>query len=509
MKILSAPQIRQADAATIQQEPVSAIDLMERASMAFADEFLQHFADQSQPVYVLCGPGNNGGDGLAVARMLLLSGYQVQVFAVSAQGSTSESFNINCERLQQQSCTLQTIETAQDIPAFPDHALIIDGLFGSGLSRKIEGVFATLIQAVNESKATVVAIDIPSGLYADKVIEKDAPVVKAAYTWTFQTPKLAFLLPQNESIVGNWQILDIGLDTAFLDQVVTDYYYVEPAMVKALRRQRPLHSHKGDYGKTILIAGSYGKMGAAVLSAHACLRSGVGLLTVHVPQCGYQIMQIANPEAMTTVDPHEQFFTTLAQEGRTSLDGYDVVGVGPGLGTAEATVAALTDLLKEAKRKGMRMVLDADALNICGKHRELLKEIPKDSILTPHPKEFERLTEKAKDDFHRLELLKDFATENKVYVTLKGSHTAIATPEGKVYFNSTGNPGMATGGTGDVLTGVLTAMISQKYASQDAALLGVYLHGLAGNIAAEKLSQEAMTASDVVACLGEAFKTLD
>ena len=281
-----------------------------------------------------------------------------------------------------------------------------------------------------------------------------------------------------------------------------------PDTVAKLRKGRRGHSHKGDYGKTILIAGSYGKMGAAVLCASACAKSGVGLLTVHVPECGYQIMQIAVPEAMTTVDADAHKFTVLDQAGRTSLDKYDVVGLGPGIGTDDKTVEGVRHLLQEAKKRSMRMVLDADALNICSQHRELLSMIPTNSILTPHPKEFERLTEKAQDDFHRLALLKDFCQKYQVYVTLKGSHTAIGTPDGKVYFNSTGNPGMATGGTGDVLTGILTAMISQQYDSLNAALLGVFLHGRAGDLAATELSQESMVASDLVRHLGKAFLSL-
>lgn len=509
MKILSAAQTHEIDTATIQNEPVDAIDLMERAAAAFTNEFITMFQDRSKPVYIFCGPGNNGGDGLAIARLLLDYQYEVHIFTVHAQGKGSDEFKVNLERLQERGHTVQNIEDTGIMPMILEQAIVVDGLFGSGLSRKVEGVFAQVITQINQNKATVVAIDIPSGLYADQAIAEGDPVIQADYTFTFQMPKLAFLLPHNEPFVGTWKALDIGLYQQAIDKAATDYYYVEPSLVKSFRKKRKLFSHKGNYGKTMIIAGSYGKMGAGVLCARACLKSGVGLLTVHVPECGYEIMQIANPEAMTTTDQHQFIFTALEQEGSTALDQYDVVGVGPGIGTAEETVEALKNLLKEAKKRSMRMVLDADALNICGKHQELLKELPENSILTPHPKEFERLTEKAENDFHRLELLQYFTRKYRVYVTLKGSRTAIGTPEGKIYFNSTGNPGMATGGTGDVLTGVLTAMIAQKYDSGDAAILGVYLHGLAGDLAADVLSQEAMTASDLIAHLGKAFKTLE
>lgn len=509
MKILSAEQTKQVDAATIAHEPIDSIDLMERAATAFTNEFLQHFTNKTQPVFIFCGPGNNGGDGLAIARMLLEYQYEVHTFTIHAEKKRADDFEINLDRLQQQSYAVHNIEKESEAPTIPAHAIVVDGLFGYGLTRKIEGIFADIVQAINASPSTVVAIDIPSGLYADKPQEDDAAVVHADYTFTFQMPKLAFLLPQSESAVGKWKVLDIGLDQNFIEQMEADYFYVTQDMVKPLRKKRTFHSHKGDYGKTIIIAGSYGKMGAAILCVRACLKSGAGLITIHVPECGYEIMQIANPEAMTSLDRHQFIFTALDQEGRIDLDKYDMVGVGPGIGTADETIEALEALLKEAKDKSICMVLDADALNICGEYRHLLTCIPEGSILTPHPKEFERLTEKAESDFHRLELLKAFTKEHKVYVTLKGAHTATGTPDGKIYFNSTGNPGMATGGTGDALTGVLTALLAQRYASLDAALLGVYLHGLAGNIAAKKLSQEAMTASDLIESLGEAFKTLD
>ncbi len=508
MKILSAAQTHNIDAATIQHTGISSVDLMERAATAFINEFTATFQRATQPVYIFCGPGNNGGDGLAIARMLLDRQYEAHIFTVNSQEKGSADFNANLKRLQERGQHVQNIEASGTLPMMSQQSVVIDGLFGSGLSRKIEGFFAQIITQINHSKATVVAIDIPSGLYADKLVEEDAPIIQADYTFTFQMPKLAFLLPQNEPFVGEWKVLDIGLYQPAIEAAATDYYYAEPAMVKAMRKKRKLFSNKGNYGKVIMIAGSYGKMGASVICAKACLKSGVGLLTVHVPECGYEIMQIANPEAMTTTDQDHFIFTALAQEGRTALDKYDVVGIGPGIGTDEKTVQALKELLKEAKKRNMRMVLDADALNICSKHPALLENLPENSILTPHPKEFERLTEKASNDFHRLELLQQFTKKHKVYVTLKGSRTAIGTPDGKIYFNSTGNPGMATGGTGDALTGVITALIAQQYGSGEAAMLGVYLHGLAGDLAADALSQEAMTATDLIDHLGKAFKNL-
>jgi NAD(P)H-hydrate epimerase len=508
MKILTAEQTRQADQATIRNEPIDSIDLMERASSAFVGKFLDYFSNDEKPVFVFSGPGNNGGDGLAIARMLLEQEYEVHAYTVHAADKGSEDFSTNLTRLQKK-ISVENMEEAGDIPDIPDNAIVVDGMFGSGLSRKVEGIFAEVIGAINRSEAIVVAIDIPSGLYADKPLdERNDPVIRADFTFTFQMPKLTFMLPQYQHFVGHWEAVDIGLDAEIIDQMEVDYYFVDKTLARALHLLRHRFAHKGDFGKSLIISGSYGKMGAAILCARACLKSGVGLLTMHVPECGYQIMQTANPEAMTTVDRHLHIFTDLPQEGATSLDKYDVLGAGPGLGTHEESVEALRRVLQAAKARRMPLVLDADALNICGKHRELLNELPPNAILTPHPKEFERLTEAARDDFHRLELLTDFCSRYQVYVVLKGAHTATGTPDGKICFNSSGNPGMASGGTGDALTGIITALRSQKYDALDAALLGVYLHGLAGDLAVDDHGEESMIASDLIDYLGAAFRTL-
>ena len=504
MKILSAPQTRDADAATIRQEPIASIDLMERASTEFVRAFTQIFSPHPHPVYVFCGPGNNGGDGLAIARLLAAREYQVQVFTVQAQDKASDDFATNRDRWQKTQ-PLQNITQAGDIPNIPAQAVVIDGLFGSGLSRPVAGVFADVIAAINEAAATVVAVDIPSGLFADQPTPPEAAVVQADYTFTFQRPKLSFLLPHHQGWVGQWRALDIDLDPTFLEEVATDYYFTDKTAVQGLRKRRSPASHKGNYGKALLIAGSYGKMGAAVLCARAAKHGGVGLLTLHVPECGYTVLQTAVPEAMVMVDRDAHRFSQIDVD---VLHQYDTLGIGPGLGTDEATVAALRQLLPAARERDLSLVIDADALNICGRHRELLSHLPDRTILTPHPKEFERLTEPARDDFHRLELLRNFCQTHQLHVVLKGRHTAVGAPDGSIYFNSNGNPGMATGGSGDVLTGLLTALMAQQYTPLEAARLGVYLHGLAGDLAAEQMSQEALTASDLVTRFGQAFKQL-
>ena len=428
-------------------------------------------------------------------------GATVLAYAVRATEEVSEDFATNCSRWKAKQ-PLHTIEQEDDLPELPHQALVVDALFGSGLSRPVTGIFATVIAAINAASARVISVDVPSGLFIDQPTSSDASIVRADRTFTFQMPKLAFLLPQHQAYVGRWRALDISLDHDFLATAPTPYHYTDDASIQGLHKQRPVQSHKGNFGKGLLVAGSYGKMGAAVLSTRACLRGGIGLLTVHTPACGYEIMQISAPEAMATVDddPH-----TFSQLDASVLDNYDTLGIGPGLGTSEPTVQALHELLPAVRERELSLVMDADALNICGKHRALLEVLPPRTILTPHPKEFERLTEPAKHDFHRLNLLQDFCRRYQVYVVLKGSHTAVGTPHGDVYFNSTGNPGMATGGSGDVLTGLLTALLAQGYDPLSAARLGVYVHGLAGDLAVEKKGEESLIASDLIDHVGAAF----
>jgi NAD(P)H-hydrate epimerase len=496
MKIFSAAQTRDADAYTISHEPISSVDLMERASQAFVDWFVQQYP-HAQSVKVFCGLGNNGGDGLAIARLLSNLHYQVEVWIVRYAEATSADFATNAERLKRL-FTPHEIKSEADIPAIGANDLVVDALFGSGLSRPIEGIAAQVVEAVNGSGATIVAVDVPSGLFVDAP-NAGSSIVRATHTVTFQLPKLSFLLPQNESYVGEWHVVDIGLLPRALAEAETPYHYVDESYLKTLVRQRPKFAHKGLFGHALLVAGSHGKMGAAVLAARACLRSGVGLLTLHVPWSGYEIVQISAPEAMCLVDTQGQY---VSEVGDTTA--FDIIGIGPGLGTRLETGTAFEKLLQ---RTTAPMVMDADALNLLAKYPDLLPLLPPGSVLTPHPKEFERLTGKANNDYHRLELLKAFSRKHQVVVVLKGAHTATAWPTGEVYFNIAGNPGMATGGSGDVLTGIITALVAQHYPPGEAAVLGVYLHALAGNLAAAVKGYSALVASDLIEFLPGAFST--
>jgi ADP-dependent NAD(P)H-hydrate dehydratase / NAD(P)H-hydrate epimerase len=498
MKILQVPQIQALDAYTIENEPISSINLMERASQAFTNTFINRFS-KAHSIYIFCGLGNNGGDGLAIARLLLAQGYQPKVYVVYYAEKTTADFAENFEKLRQLT-DIQAIRELNDFPEILENSIIIDALFGSGLSRSLTGLCAEIVQKINQTQAIRVAVDIASGLFADKTSIGEA-IIRADYTIAFQLPKLAFLLPQNAQYVGEWQTVAIGLSEKFINESNTNHYYLDNQLVKSILKPRAKFSHKGTFGHSLLIAGSYGKMGAAVLAAQACLRAGTGLLTTHIPRCGYEIMQTAVPEAMISIEKSWNWLQYLPD-----IQPFTAIGVGCGLDKYPATIHLLEKLLKTATQP---LVLDADALNIMGENRQLLKFLPKNSILTPHPKEFARLSHSVEDNFERLEILRNFAQVYQVYVVLKGAHSALATPEGNIYFNSTGNPGMASGGSGDVLTGIITALLSQGYKPLEASMLGIYLHGLAGDLALKDESPESLIASDLVKNLGKAFKEVE
>lgn len=499
MKILTAEQIRQLDAYTIKNEPVDSIDLMERAALTFTYWFTEQFPDVARPIHVFCGPGNNGGDGLAIARMLHQRFYDVTVYRCRIGSNTSEDFDINLGRLPAHGgVPVQDIKKGGKLPELPRGAILIDGIFGSGLNRPVEGYWADLLEHLNAQPATRVAIDIPSGLFADSPTA--GAVFHADFTFSFEMPKFAFFFPENQQRVGQWAARSIGLHPKAMEETPTPYFFVDEAFVKPLFRRRNKYGHKGTYGHALLLLGSYGKMGAAVLASRACLRAGAGLVSVRVPRCGYDILQIAIPEVMVSADRHQYLLSLIPD-----LEGYAAIGVGCGLGQKKVTRKALLDLLKKADQP---LVIDADALNILGKHPEWQRHIPKGSILTPHPKEFERLFGKTSNGFERNELQGKKAKELGIHIVLKGAHTCTAAPDGSCYFNSTGNPGMATAGSGDVLTGIITGILAQGYAPLEAALLGVYLHGLAGDLAAKEWGQEAMVAGDITERLGAAYKAV-
>ncbi|MEP2771555.1 MAG: NAD(P)H-hydrate dehydratase [Fulvivirga sp.] len=498
MKILSTAQIQKVDQFTIEHEPIPSIELMERAAKAFIDLFFEQISPKNT-IVIVCGRGNNGGDGLAIARLLLQRHYPVTTYVIENQKTGSKDFEINKKRLSEIDA-IHDIHNDTFIPDFAECDIIIDALFGSGLSRPVEGLYANVVEAINKSGGKIYAVDIASGLFADKPTKQGA-VVNADVTISFQLPKLAFFLPSNFQYVGDWHIVNIGLDEDFINKQSSDFHLVTHEYVGKLIKARSKFDHKGTWGRALIMAGSFGKMGAAVLAGRGALRSGIGLLTMYVPGCGYNIVQTTIPEAMAIVDDGDHFLTTCPE-----VKGYDVIGIGPGIGTEQETMMSLIEMVRAFQKP---IVLDADAINLMADHQELLKMLPKGSIITPHPKEFERLVGKWENDFERLDRQKELAEKYKIIVVVKGAHTATATPDGEVFFNSTGNAGMATGGSGDVLTGIVTALLGQGYEPKNAALLGVYLHGLSGDLASDNIGQTSLIASDIIDYLPEAFGIIE
>ena len=497
MKIFTSPQIRKCDAFTIENEPVTSLALMERAASACAGWLSRKFSGET--VYnIFCGHGNNGGDGFALARLLYHKGFDVNVFMEPGKDLSPDA-EINFKRTKDISgiefLDFRAVKKFQ----FDKESVIIDALFGTGLNKPLEGKVAELIRELNALKFPKISIDIPSGLFADEVCIENSIVFKADETLSFQFWKKAFLHPETGRFCGKSNILDIGLSSEFIENEISDCFVTDEDLVCEIYRPREAFSHKGNFGKTVIVAGSSGKMGAAVLATQAALKSGSGLTFTFAPQCGYEILQTACPEAM------------FLEGGQDFISSFDVdedhtIGIGPGLGTALETQNAFLTFLKTCTKP---LVLDADAINILAKNPEKLKLIPKNSVITPHPKEFARLFGKTENSFERLKLAKEKATELEIYIILKDHHTQIITPEGNVFYNLTGNSGMAKGGSGDVLLGIVTSLLAQNYSVQDAALFGVWLHGKAGDFAAEKYSKEAMLASDLIREIGNVFKYLN
>ena len=508
MKILTVDQIQKADAATLQSQGISSAALMDRAAEAFAARFSQLYPQSmGASIALLCGPGNNGGDGLAVARLLFAGGYHPHVFIVAEQEKRSADFTVQLLRLKAiDSIACQVLDKASAFQTWLEQrkhepVVLIDALFGIGLNQSPDGLFAKVIELVNMSKRPVVSIDIPSGLFADKSsVKQHNYIVKATYTLTFEGPKLAFLFPENAPYLGAWEILSIGIDQAYLDEVDAKNHFLLRQEARLLLKQRSAFSHKGTFGHALIVAGSEGMVGAAVLAASACMRSGAGKLTAHLPGNYCAIMHTVLPEAMTEPDPSGTTVSLLPLNHN-----YHAAGIGPGIGTAPETIGALKLFIQTYKGP---LVLDADAINILSEQKTWLAFLAPNTVLTPHPKEFERLVGKWDNDFEKHQLIVNFAVKFRVCVVLKGAFTCIAFPDGSTSFNTTGNPGMATAGAGDVLCGLITGLLAQGYSSASACMLGVYLHGLAGDLAAADRSQEALLAGDIIAYLGQAFLEL-
>lgn len=498
MKVFNVNQIRLCDATTISEEPITSLDLMERAARKLL-EWINDRYEKTDTFCIFAGRGNNGGDALALARLLYQEDFlNIKVFFFNISSSISKDCKINYERLNHfPEIEIKHLNNTIPFPEIEKKSIIIDGIFGSGLSRPIEGYLAQIVQHINQSEAQIIAIDMPSGLFADKQNTTHSAIIRANHTLSFQFPKKAFFFAENELFTGKWHLLDIELSSFFIENEPSNYFYIEKKEVKKILKKRPLFSHKGTFGHAFLIAGNYKKAGASVLASRACIRSGVGLLTVHIPKINYSILQTSLPEAMISIQNEDEL---------SDLQKYSAVGIGPGIGKTKEAYNNLTLLMKKFKKL---IVIDADAINLIAENEELQRAIPPHSILTPHPKEFDRLTKKHSTAYERLETQKEWSEKQNVYIVLKGAFTSVSTPCGKIYFNSTGNSGMATAGSGDVLTGIILAFLTQGYLPQEAAIIGVFLHGLAGDMAKKEKGKNALIASDIIEYLGKAFLYVD
>ena len=493
MILLDASQIRAWDAYTIKNEPISSFDLMERAALACL-KWLSENNYLQKPFSIFCGKGNNGGDGLALARLLSLKGSSVTVYILEFGKLGTADFQRNLQLLHETAADIHFISEPGRLPVIEKDEILIDALIGTGLNKPLEGLWKSTVQHLNESENEIISIDMPTGMYADES-SIDKCFIKASHTLSFQCYKTAFLVAENETGMGQVHILDIGLDPKFLSTIEKNYQLLTVSYLKPHFKKRHLFSHKGKHGHAALLVGSKGMMGAAILAAKACLRSGAGKLTCYIPEEGMTVLHTGIPEAMCSSDS--------LVEGKEKLDrlsSYDAFGIGPGLGNTEESKNRLLLILKHHNKP---VVLDADALNLLSGNPDLWKLIPPNSILTPHVKELERLFGKVGNDYERINLVIKKAKEYQVVIVLKGHYTLIADSSDKYIFNSTGNPGLAKGGTGDVLTGIITAFLSQGYSPFEAACFAVHLHGMAADKAIETMAQESLLASDVIDNIGQ------
>lgn len=495
IKILSSKQIKDVDIYTIANEPIKSIDLMERAATNLFYKLIN--VHGYKKYFLLAGPGNNGGDAVALFRMLIESEIQASLIVLNETDNFSEDCLLNIQRLKEKNIVFLCCKTFFDFPKIDEESIIIDGIFGSGLNKPIKGFYANVIEHINKLPNHKIAIDIPSGLFSDNNRNNHGAIIMANETYTLQIPKLAFFFAENSKYVGDLSIVDIGLHPKAIELAETKYFLTEPNDINNLYIPRPKHTHKGNFGHTLVVAGNDGKYGAMVLCASACLRSGAGIVSVLTNNKGELVLNSSIPEAMT--------ISNLSDLTHDDMERFTSIGIGPGIGVSNESEALLLNIIKNYDNP---MVLDADALNLIAKNRDILEFIPKESILTPHVGEFDRLFGKCNDTLERIEKASEFCKTHNMLLILKGKNSAVIDKQGCVHFNNTGNQGMSTAGSGDVLTGIISGLLSVGYKPKYAAMLGVWLHGKAGDKALDKESFESLIATDIIKQLGSAFKTI-
>lgn len=499
MKIFTAQQIYEADKNTIVNQEITSDELMERAATQLFNWLHSRLQGAPVRIHLFCGIGNNGGDGMVLARHLQEHGYLISVHVVHYSEKRSHDFLLNLDRLKERKIWPNFIGPKEKLPKIDKQDIIVDAIFGIGLNRTPDDWVIKVIQHLNNSGAFILSVDIPSGLFVDKAPNNEDSIVRANHVLSFQAPKLIFFLPQTGVYSNHWETLDIGLDRDYLNSADNTYELIGKNEVLPWYKPREKFSHKGTYGHSLIIGGSYGKIGAVILASDACLNTGSGLVTAYIPTCGYIPMQTALPEAMVITDASEKMVSNIQFDVTPT-----VIGLGIGIGQDEITIGALREFLSVNKTP---LVIDADALNIISKNKEFLKMIPAQTVLTPHPKELERLIGTWQDDFEKLEKAIAFSKHYDLILVIKGAHT-ITLYNGKGYINTTGNPGMATAGSGDVLTGMITGLIAQGYDSLRATVFAIYLHGRSGDLAVEQCGYQALTASEIIDFIGDAFLDL-
>ncbi|WP_298555731.1 NAD(P)H-hydrate dehydratase [uncultured Algibacter sp.] len=500
MKVFSKEQIYEGDALTSEKQKISSTDLMERAGSQIFNWLHARMQGAQVPIHVFCGIGNNGGDGLVIARHLITHGYNVNTYVINCSDKRSKDFLINYDRIKNVTKKWPTLlSCAEEFPEMHPDDIIVDAVFGIGLNRPIDEWVKKLFMHFRASKAFTLSIDMPSGLYPDKAIDDEDAVVWAGFTLSFASPKLVFFLPETAKYTIQWEVIDIGLDQEFLFTTETEVELIGKHEVLPNYIPREKFSHKGQFGHALIIGGSYGKIGAVTLTSRATLSAGAGLVSAFVPKCGYHALQASFPEAMVITDTDEEKITSIKFDIEPT-----VVGFGIGVGTDAKTITAFTSFLKKNKAP---LVIDADGVNILSKKKNLLKLLPQATVLTPHPKELERLIGVWENDFDKLNKIKVFSKKYNVIIVVKGANS-ITVSEDKLYVNTTGNPGLSTAGSGDVLTGVITGLISQGYSPLVAAIFGVYLHGRSADIAVEDFGYQSLIASHVIDYIGEAYLDL-
>ncbi|WP_185869621.1 NAD(P)H-hydrate dehydratase [Blattabacterium cuenoti] len=499
MKILSLNQIIKADQYCLDYESISSIELMERAAKSCFNWIIKNKKFRKIPFIVLAGNGNNGGDGLSLAKMLYLCGAKISVYIINITNHCSNEFIINKNKILKYKIELKILSEKDKFPSLNRKSYLIDAILGIGINRPINKYWKHFFHFINEKKfQSVISIDIPSGLFIEKNNENFEGIIKATHTLTFEVPKLPFFLPDYADYIGQFHLLKIGWKKNYLDKIDTKNFYIDNIYIKSIKKKRKKFSHKGSYGHGMIVGGSYGMMGSIVLSAKASVKSGIGKLSVYIPSCGYQIIQSVISEVIVITDIKKYWISKILIPNKINA-----IGIGMGMGKHPKTVYALESFL--LKKQKIPMVIDADAINILSNKLELLDFLPQDCILTPHPKEFYRLFGSWKNDYQKIDILKKMSNKYKIFILLKGAHTIISTPNGDIYFNTTGNPGMATAGSGDILSGMIVSFLSQGYSSLKSCMMGVYLHGLSGDIASKKLSEESMSAIDIINYIGKAF----